>query len=155
MNSRNESYTLTLGTIDISVEHKAIKNIHLSVYPPMGEVKVSAPENMKADAIRVFLLSKLSWIKKEQTKFQNQYREPEREMLNGESHYFWGERYLLEVIEKNSVPSIEIKAGKINLKIRPGATLQKKKEILEEWYRECLRSKLTNYINIWTKKNWG
>ena len=57
-----------LGDITVDVIQKEIKNIHLSVYPPTGHVRVSAPDRMELDTIRVYVISKLGWIKKQQSK---------------------------------------------------------------------------------------
>lgn len=86
---------LQLGNITIDVEQKDVKNIHLSVYPPNGKVRIAAPDHMELDTIRVFAINKLQWIKKQQATFKNQVRETPREYIEKESHYFQGERYLL------------------------------------------------------------
>ena len=99
---------LQLGKINVDVLQKDIKNIHLSVYPPTGRVRISAPTRMDLDTIRVFAISKLSWIKKQQDKLRIQEREAPREYLNRESHYFNGKRYLLKVIELSAVPRVEL-----------------------------------------------
>ncbi|MCX6179093.1 MAG: DUF45 domain-containing protein [Chlorobiales bacterium] len=91
--------TVNLGDIAVDVVMKDIKNIHLSVYPPFGKVRVSAPLRMNIDTIRIFAISKLGWIKKQQQKLQAQERESPREYLNRESHYLWGKRYLLHLLE--------------------------------------------------------
>ncbi len=93
---------LNLGEISVDVVFKDIKNVHLSVYPPTGRVRISAPERMKLDAIRLFAISKLDWIKRQQTKLRGQERETPREYLDRESHYVWGKRYLLEVREMDA-----------------------------------------------------
>src|SRR2546425_5348195 len=127
---------ITLGDIAVDVILKDIKNVHLSVHPPTGRVRISAPLRMRLDPIRVFAISKLDWIKKHQKKFQRQARETPREYLNRESHYAWGKRYLLKVIECDEAPSIELKHSEIVLRLRPRAPEQKKHAIVEEWYRE-------------------
>ena len=91
---------LKLGDIAVDVVLKDIKNVHLSVYPPTGRVRISAPLRMNLDTIRVFAISKLGWIKQQQKKLREQERETPREYLDRESHYVWGKRYLLKVIEK-------------------------------------------------------
>src|SRR5438128_12430094 len=98
-----------LGDIDADVVLKEIKNVHLSVHPPTGRVRISAPSRMGLDTIRVFAISKVDWIKRQQTKLCGQERETPREYLNRESHYVWGRRYLLQVIECNDSPSVELK----------------------------------------------
>ena len=130
---------IQLGNISIDVEQKDIKNIHLSVYPPNGKVKIAAPERMELDTIRVFAINKLKWIKKQQKVFKNQERETKREFLESESHYFQGKRYLLSVIEQETKPKVILKHSVIELYIRPNTSTKKRKEILDEWYREEMK----------------
>jgi len=143
---------IELGNIKIDVELKNIKNIHLSVYPPNGKVKISAPERMDLDTIRVFTISKLKWIKKQQEAFKNQERETPREYLTKESHYFKGKRYLLKVIEHNAKPKVILKHSEIELYIRPNATIEKRKQIVDEWYRAELKKIVPKIIEKWEKK---
>ena len=97
---------IKLGDIVVEVVLKEIKNVHLSVYSPAGRVRISAPAHMSLDTIRVFAISKLDWIRKQQAKLQSQERETPRDFLDRESHYVWGKRYLLEVIESDQTPSV-------------------------------------------------
>ena len=143
---------LKLGNITVEVVQKNIKNIHLSVHPPTGRVRISAPTRLDMDTIRVFAVSKLSWIKKQQAKFERQKREAPREFLNRESHYFRGKRYLLKVIEKNAAPTIELKHSKIELYVRPQASKEKMKSVLDEWYRSQLKVSLPAIIEKWERK---
>lgn len=143
---------LKLGNISVDVVQKDIKNIHLSVYPPTGRVRISAPNRMDLDTIRVFAISKLSWIKKQQAKLKNQEREAPREFLNRESHYFNGKRYLLEVIEQEVPPKVVLKHNVIQLFCRPGADTAKKRSILDEWYRLKLKETVLSIIEKWEKK---
>ena len=140
---------IEFGNIIIEVELKDIKNIHLSVYPPNGAVKISAPERMDLDTIRVFALSKLQWIKKQQKKFNEQERETKREYLTKESHYYNGKRYLLKVIERNAKPEVVLKHSKIELYIRPHSTLGKRYEIINEWYRSELKKIVPELMKKW------
>lgn len=144
--------TIEIGNITASVTHKEIKNIHLSVNPPEGEVRISAPLHLSLDTVRVFALSKLQWIRSEQQKFQNQERETPREYLNRESHYFWGERYMLMIGYKNVPASVVVKHNKILLTVRPHATKIKKQEVLESWCREQLRDKAKTMLRHWEAK---
>jgi predicted metal-dependent hydrolase len=143
---------IELGDIVIDVELKDIKNIHLSVYPPKGRVRISAPRKMDLDTIRVFAISKLKWIKKQQEVFKKQERETQREYLSRESHYYLGERYLLKIIEKDASPGIVLKKKEIQLLVRPGSSQEKKKEILDEWYRAELRCIVPPIIKKWEKR---
>jgi predicted metal-dependent hydrolase len=143
------SVQLNLGDVTIDVVMKDIKNIHLSVYPPVGKVRISAPQWMELDTIRVYAITKLSWIKNQQKKLQEQARETPREYLNRESHYVWGKRYLLNIIEHDSAPSIELKHSKMILQLRPDTNVEKKEEILDSWYREILKQAAEPLIAKW------
>jgi len=142
---------IKLGNINIEVEHKDIKNIHLSVYPPNGVVRISAPNRFDLDTIRVFALNKLSWIKKQQETFKNQDRETPREYLTKESHYFLGKRYLLKVTEHDQPPKVVLNHSEIVLFIRPNTSTTKRKESIDEWYRSELKSMLPKFISKWEK----
>jgi hypothetical protein len=108
---------LQLGEIAVEVVLKDIKNIHLSVYPPAGKVRISAPSRMNLDTIRVFAISKLGWIRQQQEKLRGQERETAREYLDRESHFVWGKRYLLKVIECDEAPSVELKHSRMLLRL--------------------------------------
>ncbi|OGW51806.1 MAG: metal-dependent hydrolase [Nitrospirae bacterium RBG_19FT_COMBO_58_9] len=138
-----------LGDIAVDVVKKDIKNVHLSVYPPSGRVRISAPSRMSLDTIRVFAISKLDWIKQQQKKLREQERETPREYLDRESHYVWGKRYLLKVIENNSAPEVDLKRSILVLRIRPGSSEEKKQTALEEWYREQLKAAVPPLIAKW------
>ena len=141
---------LVLGGISTEVMFKDIKNVHLSVYPPNGRVRISAPARMTLDTIRVFAISKLGWIKQQQRKLREQERETPREYLNLESHYLWGKRYLLRVIEADQAPSVEVQHSRLLLRVRPGTPDEMKQEIVAQWYRNQLRVAVPFLIAKWT-----
>ena len=138
-----------LGEIAVEVVKKDIKNIHLSVHPPAGRVRISAPQRMNLENIRVFAISKLGWIKQQQRKLRDQQRESPREYLDRESHCVWGKRYLLEVIERDEVPGVDLKHNKMRLRVRPCTSEGKKQAIVDEWYREQLKKVAPSLIAKW------
>jgi predicted metal-dependent hydrolase len=143
---------IMLGDICVDVVHKDIKNLHLSVYPPDGRIRISAPLRMDTDTIRVFTISKLGWIRKQQSKLRSQERETPREYITRESHYYLGKRYLLKIIEHNASPKVEIKHGTIEIYIRPNTGMEKRKEILDEWYRKGLKAIIPGIIAQYENK---
>lgn len=144
--------TIDLGALEVEVVQKDIKNIHLSVYPPDGRVKIAAPERMDLETVRMFAISKLSWIKKTRDKMLSQDREAPREFTSRESHYYLGKRYLLEVEEKETKSSVRIKHNKLFMQIRPGSEPAQRREVLHEWYRAQLKKILPTMISKWEKK---
>ncbi|MEO6545436.1 MAG: SprT family zinc-dependent metalloprotease [Nitrospiraceae bacterium] len=138
-----------LGDIAVDVVKKDIKNVHLSVYPPSGRVRISAPSRMSLDTIRVFAISKLDWIKQQQKKLREQERETPREYLDRESHYVWGKRHLLKVIESNSASEVLLERNILLLRVRPGSSEEKKQAALEEWYRDQLKVAVPPLIAKW------
>ena len=85
MNSAS-SY-LTVSGFDVELVYKDIKNMHLSVYPPMGRVRVAAPARLDEDTIRRAIIQRLPWIRRERERLQNANRQSKRQMVSGESHY--------------------------------------------------------------------
>ena len=140
---------LLLGDISVDVVLKDIKNVHLSVYPPTGRVRISAPKRMRIDTIRVFAVSKLDWIKRQQTKLREQERETHRDYVDRESHFVWGKRYLLDVIEGDEAPSVEVKHSRMLLRVRPDSAESKRRSIVEEWYRGQLKQAVPPLIAGW------
>ncbi|WP_079417503.1 M48 family metallopeptidase [Thiomonas intermedia] len=141
--------TLDLGGLRAEVTRKAIKHVHLSVLPPAGRVRVAAPEAMPLDTIRLFVVSKLGWIRSQQRKLQAQDREAPHEFLNKESHFLWGKRYLLEISFAESPPAVSISPRKLQLQVRPGTDPAKCGQILEGWYRQQVRNALPQLLAQW------
>lgn len=143
---------IVISNIKIDVVRKDIKNIHLSVHPPNGRVRISVPIMLNEDAIRLFTISKLSWIKKQQRKFEGQERQTPREFKDRESHYFLGRRYLLNIIESNITPKVNLRNSNfIDLYVRPGSSKEKRGAILNKWYRERLKEIIPDIISRWEK----
>ena len=140
---------LIVGGITIEVVFKDIKNVHLSVYPPIGRVRIAAPARISLDTIRLYAIAKLDWIRKQQKKLQGQERETPREYLDRESHFVWGRRYLLKIKEVDQNPTVELKHNQMVLTVRPGAGKEKREDVVAAWYREQLRVAATPLIARW------
>ncbi len=140
---------IKLGDIAVDVVLKDIKNVHLSVYPPTGRVRISAPKRMSMETIRAFAISKLGWIKQQQAKVREQERETPRDYIDRESHYVWGKRYLLTVSESDAPPSIELKHDRMLLRVRPRTDKDKKQALVEGWYREQIKTAVPPLLGRW------
>ncbi|WP_343732639.1 SprT family zinc-dependent metalloprotease [Duganella sp.] len=140
---------LDLGDLHVDVTRKSIKHVHLSVLPPVGKVRVAAPQAMPLETIRLFVVSKLSWIRVQQRKLQSQEREPPREFLNKESHFLWGKRYLLEIRQVDAAPSISLSPRKLYLQVRPGTDRARCEEVLDAWYRQHVRDAVDVLLEKW------
>ena len=136
----------------MDVEKKNIKNIHLSVYPPEGAVRVSAPLRLDTELIRIFTIQKLDWIKRQQRKLREQERETKREFKSKESHYLWGKRYLLKLVEADGSHHITLDHKHLTLHLPINATEEKKSFILEKHYREELRASAQVMVDLWSEK---
>jgi predicted metal-dependent hydrolase len=144
---------MEIGDINIEIVKKDIKNIHLAVYPPKGRVRLAAPENASDETLRLFTISKLSWIKKQQRRFAAQERQPERKYIQRESHYFLGKRYLLRVIESDKQMRVVLKSKTyIDLHVKPGSTKEQRQHLMNEWYRSELKKLIPDIIAKWEKK---
>jgi len=143
---------LRLGDISVDVVLKDIKNVHLSVHPPTGRVRISAPSSMSIETIRLFAISKLGWIKRQQRRQLAQERETPREFIERESHYLWGRRYLLRVVESAASSGVEIDHRHIELRVPKGASQEKRRAILDDWYRNQLRTTAADLIQEWESR---
>lgn len=150
MNTKSKK--MMVGTLEVQTIKKDIKNMHLGVYPPNGRVRVAAPLKTTDDAMRLFIISKIPWIKRQKAKFMKQQRQTKREYVSGESHYFLGSRYLLHVIYTNNSPKVEIRRKKhLDLHIKPNTSVEKREELLESFYRAELRKHIPTFLNKWEK----
>jgi len=140
---------LHLGDIAVDVVLKDIKNVHLSVYPPTGRVRISAPSRMGLDKIRVFAISKLAWIKQQQEKLREQERETPREYLDRESQYVWGKRYLLSVTEHDQAPAVALMHSRMVLTARIGTDKVAREAIVAQWYREQIKATVPELLAKW------
>ena len=143
---------ITVSGVTVDVTFKDIKNVHLSVHPPMGRVTIAAPAHMSMDTVRLFAIAKVGWIRQQQDKLNQQDRETPREFLSGESHYVWGERYLMKVIEADAPPAIELKHSRMVFQTRPGMDGKKKSDLLDGWYRELVRGAIQPLAVTWEQR---
>lgn len=145
-----KGHKIEVGGIPIEVVRKDIKNLHVGVYPPNGRVRVAAPLRMKDEAIRLAVISRLGWIRRQQDRFQKQDRQSARELVSGESHYFRGRRYRLEVVETNNEVGVRRRSNsRLELRVGPGSTRARREKILSEWYRDQLRQQVEALIHKW------
>ncbi|NJM40314.1 MAG: M48 family metallopeptidase [Anaerolineae bacterium] len=141
--------TIQLGDIAITVTRKAVKHAHLSVHPPAGRVTLVAPTHTRLEVARAYAISKLGWIRTQQSRLRAQARETPRQFVERESHYLWGRRYLLTVIEKDEKPSVRIDHRRIFLTVRPGTSPAKREAIVHEWHRSLLHATVPALLQSW------
>lgn len=141
------------SSLSVDVVRKNIKNMHLAVYPPTGRVRIAAPLRITDESVRLFAISKISWIRKHQRNFETQDRQPPRQYKERESHYFLGKRYLLRITEQEAPAKVELKTKTyIDLFIRPNTSTEQKQTILNEWYRTELKKLVQPIIDKWQQQ---
>lgn len=140
---------IELAGVVLDVVKKDIKNIHLSVYPPAGRVRIAAPTRMKLDTIRLFAISKLGWIRQQQQKLREQERESPREFIDRESHHVWGRRVLLKLVEADAPASVQLHHSNLRVSVRPGSDEAAREAILASWYRQLLKAEVPSLIAAW------
>ena len=141
-----------IGDISIAVTRKDIKNVHLSVHPPEGRVTLSAPTETRLEVARAYAITRLSWIREQQEKLRSQARETPREFIERESHYLWGRRHLLTVIERDTKPSVTVDHKRITLSVRPGSVHAKRASVIHEWHKSLLHEFIPSLISKWEPK---
>lgn len=151
MNINN--YTINVADTPVEVSRKFVKNLHLSVNPPNGHVRITVPEHMEDDNIRLAVISRLEWIREQQAEFKAQPRQTERKYISGESHYFEGKRFLLDVVEREGKNEVVLtNNAKLILYVKPYTSQASKAFIFNEWYRDYLKSKLPSLLKKWQEK---
>lgn len=141
--------TIIVEDIEVEVVKKNIKNMNLSVHQPDGRVRLSVPRRVSEENTRLFIISKLGWIKKHRERIASQSIETPKEFVSHESHYLFGNAYTLNIIESKSKQRVEIQDNYINLYVRPRSTIEKREKIMSEWYRENLKNVIPKYIKKW------
>nr|MBU1329005.1 M48 family metallopeptidase [Candidatus Omnitrophota bacterium] len=157
-----ETHRITVNGITVEVVRKTIKNLHLGVYPPHGRVRVAAPLAVSDDAVKLAVISRLGWIKRQRAKFDAQPRQSQREMVNGESHYFLGRRYRLNVIEHNGAGKVVLRnKAAIDIYVRPGSDAEMREKVFQRWYRKQLKALVPPLLEKWQQSldvqiaDWG
>ncbi len=141
--------TIQIGELSIRVTKKEIKHVHLSVHPPDGRVTLVAPSETRLEVARAYAISKLGWIRAQQEKLKNQARETPRQFIERESHYLWGRRYLLTVIELDKKPCIKLDHKRITLSVRPGSSPEKHADVIHAWHKSLLHKVVPDIIVSW------
>ena len=145
-----ERHHLTVGGLPVEVVRKGIKNLHLGVYPPDGRVRVAAPLRVSNEAVRLAVIGKLGWIKRQRTRFTAQPRESRRQMVDGETHYFLGRRYRLRVIEQDATPQVFLRPNsRLVIYARPGLGAEQRERILQRWYRQQFKALIPPLVAEW------
>ena len=157
-----ERSRITVSGLPVEIVRKDIKNLHLGVYPPNGRVRVAAPVRIRDEAVRLAVISRLAWIKRQRRRFHSQERQSAREYVSRESHYFLGRRYLLNVIEHDGPSQVSRRGNKIlELRAPKGASSHRREQILLSWYRKNLKALILPLIEKWEAKigmkveSWG
>ena len=148
-----ENHQITVSGLRVAIVRKDIKNLHLGVYPPNGRVRVAAPLRVSNEAVRLAVIGKLRWIKRQRARFEDQPRQSARDFVDGESHFFLGRRYRLKVIERPGPCQVALRGnGRLELRVRPGATLEQRERVLLHWYRERLRASIEPLLDKWQSR---
>jgi predicted metal-dependent hydrolase len=145
-----ETHQIVVHDLVIDVVRKEIKNLHLAVYPPDGRVRVAAPLHVDDEAVRLFAVSKLGWIRRQQAQFAEQERQSAREYVSGESHYYQGRRYLLNVVYHDGPPRVVVRNNTtMDLYVRTGSDTARRERVLLEWYRAQLKAAVPPLLAKW------
>lgn len=142
------NFSFVLGNIPFEVEYRNVKTMRLTVYPPDGRVKISAPAGLDPLIIKKFAASKIPWIEKHREKFRA-HSKITGSPRNHSTVYVWGEAYELELIEHQGNVKITIKDGSVRMLIRPGASKTKIQEYLDRWYRRMIKDAAPAIIEKW------
>lgn len=141
--------TIELGDVVIELTRKAVRNVHLAVHPPAGHVTLVAPTDTRVEVARAYAATRLGWIRQQQANFRGQAREPPPRFVARESHYLWGRRHLLSVVERNGKPAVTIDHRRITLAVRPSSSVEKRREVMHAWHRALLHEAVPPLVAKW------
>ena len=141
--------TIRLGRVVIVLVRKDVKHVHLSVHPPSGSVSLVAPRETRLEVARAYAITRLGWIKQRQAQLRGQARETPRRFVTRESHYVWGRRYLLTVVEEDARPSVKLSHRRITLTVRPGSDRLTRERAMQAWHRALLHEIVPPLIRKW------
>lgn len=145
-----DRHEIQIAGIAVEVVRKEIKHLHVGVYPPTGRVRVAAPRHLGDEAVRLAVVSRLGWINRKRRAFAEQDRQSQREIVTGESHYFQGRRYLLDVKECNGAPRMRLVGNTtLELRVPRGHDHVQRDAVLQRWYRRQLRALLPPLLAKW------
>lgn len=141
---------IEVSGLQVEVVRKDIKNLHLAVYPPQGRVRVAVPLRLDDEAVRLAVVSRLGWVRRQRAILEEQERQSEREMVTGETHYVEGHRYRLNVIEQDGPASVKLRNNStLELRVRKGTNTEKREALIHRWYRQRLRERIPEVIAKW------
>jgi len=145
-----EKYKITVNGLPVDIVRKDIKNLHLGVYPPHGRVRVAAPLRVSDNAVRLAVIGKLGWIKRQRARFDGQPRQSEREMVSGETHYFLGQHYRLSVVKRDGAAKVIVRRnGRMELHVRRELNTEQRERVLQRWYRQQLKELIPPVLQKW------
>lgn len=148
-----DSQIISISDLDVEVVRKPIKNLHLAVYPPDGRVRVAVPNKITDENVRLAVISKLAWIRRQKSDFAKQPRQSERIYVSGETHFLWGRKYLLDVIWRSGRHEVKLRNAKtIQLFVSPGTSRENREKVFREWYRDQLKSEIPTLVGKWASK---
>lgn len=152
---------MRVGDLEVDLVRKNIKNLYIKVCPPNGHVRIVCSQQLDEAKVKQFVSKKLDWIEQKQAKFRAKPAKPQREYITGESCYFKGDRYLLNVIYHQAKAKIVLTEGCLNLYVRHGSIIEQREQILTNWYRQQLKAELPSLIHKWEQiigvktNDWG
>lgn len=146
-----EAHRISVGEIDVEVVRKQIKNLHLGVYPPFGRVRVAAPLTVNDDAVRLAVITRLGWIKRQQAKFAAQARQSARSYVSGETHFHLGVPYRLRVLRRDGAPRVRIATDRLELTVPPGSDRDYRERVVQRWQRSELRERAQALVTSWAE----
>lgn len=145
-----EAHQITVGGLRVDVVRKRIKNLHLGVYPPHGRVRVAAPLSVSDEAVRLAIVTRMGWIKRQRAKFDGQSRQSARAFVSGETHFFLGQRYRLNLIEGARAGRVHVRNSRsLDLHVRARSDQTVRERLFLSWYRQELRDCAAPLIEEW------
>lgn len=148
----NSVETKNIAGIPVRVEYKAVKHLHLSVHPPLGDVRAVVPAKTKADKVHLFIVSRLGWIRRKRREMAKQARTPPQQYTEGESIFLWGKQYRMRLKPTTGKHVVKLSGDWLELSVRAGTDLAGRRRTVHKYYREELAKEIPGIARKWEKE---
>ena len=137
---------IEISGIVISLSQKRIRNLHLRILPPSGEVRVSAPLRLSLTKIKEFVLKRIDWIKENQITIRNRKIVAPLKFISGENHFIFGKEFELKLFENSRSNKVLLSENFLELHVRKTSTLKVREKIIHDFYRANLQKKIPEFV---------
>lgn len=139
----------TIDGLCVTIVRKSIKNMHLRVLSPDGEIQITAPNRLSVSQIDRFVREKRGWIEARQQQLAERPAATNPAFADGQTVYLWGGSYTLRLEEASRGRSTLRRGQEIVLSVHPEDDTSQRESLLNDFYREALSNQIAARLPLW------